>query len=97
MATVSDLVPGDIVASGPGRAIFVQRAPHPLYPGLVLVVWRMADGSWSHDALSACQHVGDTLPSTYAMRRSALRAALNGFEGRDAAAVLLMLRGGDGG
>lgn len=78
MTTVAGMTPGDRVSipGGEGAATFVQRAPHPLYPHLCLVVWRMPDGSWSHDALAAAQDVGEVLPATPDGRRQALRQAL---------------------
>lgn len=57
-------------------AVYVTQAEHPLYAGLRLVVWRLDDGGWSHDALRPDQDVGtavDTVPYQRVMR---LRAAL---------------------
>jgi len=65
-ATVSALSPGDrIVQDGPEgmvSAVFVAQAPHPLYPGLRLVIWKLDDGSWSFDALRPGQEVGQWEP-----------------------------------
>lgn len=41
---------------------FVAQCPHPLYPSLQLVIWRLHDGTWSHDALSPNQDVGEPMP-----------------------------------
>ena len=57
MATVASLIPGDLVRNGDMEAVFIARVPHPLYPGLQLVTWRLGDG-WSFDALDARQEVG---------------------------------------
>lgn len=76
---VCDLLPGDVVwhEAIPGvEAIFVQRAEHPLYPGLQLVVWRMNDGTWSHDALADAQDVGNVTLATPEERTANLRRAL---------------------
>lgn len=78
MTTVADLASGMRVRV-PGEtdaATFVQRAPHPLWPHLQLVVWRLPGGAWSHDALHAAQEVGEVLPSTAEERTQALRRAL---------------------
>jgi hypothetical protein len=58
---VIDLIPGvKILDTFTGKShTYVAQCRHPLYRGLQLVVWRMADGSWSHDALSCVQDVGD--------------------------------------
>lgn len=67
MTTVGDLEPGD-VAHGEfdmhgraGLALFVARTDHPVYNGLDLVVWRMGDGRWSHDALDPRQDIGTVI------------------------------------
>lgn len=75
MTTVAELVPGDRITLFQTSATFVQRASHPLYPELQLVIWRMADDSWSHDALDARQHVGDVQRQTAEQRRETLRRA----------------------
>lgn len=80
-ARVSDLQPGDTLAlsqAHPVTAIHVATVdPHPLYPGTCLVVWRMSDGSWSHDSLSPDQVVGAVdAPRTETERSQRLRAAL---------------------
>jgi len=81
MATVADLLPGDLVTNSIESAVFIACTPHPLYSGLMFVTWRLADGSWSHDALSAAQEVGDVTPADFAARRERLRAALTGKDG----------------
>lgn len=80
MTMVKDLVPGDAVWiewSG-GEATFVVATRHPLYaPPLRLVVWKMPDGSWSHDALDERQDVGQVVEPTDARaREDRLREAL---------------------
>lgn len=55
---VNELRPGDEVIFGGGRATFVATEPHPKYPSLRLVIWRLDDGSWSLDALDPWQVVG---------------------------------------
>lgn len=78
MARVMDLVPGDEITLALDSAVFVARTEHPLYVGLDLVVWRMADGSWSHDALNRHQDVGQVTPSDHVTRIGRLRSALHG-------------------
>lgn len=78
---VRDLEPGDVVEAFPGaRALYVTRTPHPLHPGLELVVWRLDTGEWSLDALSADQHVGELVdpPASPDARRDRLRAGIIG-------------------
>lgn len=58
MTTVQNLVPGDLVENSGASALFVAQTEHPIWPSLQLVIWRMPDGSWSHDALDARQDVG---------------------------------------
>lgn len=78
MSTVADLIAGDVVRLGDDSATFVARTRHPLWPNLELVVWRMADGSWSHDALHIGQHVGEAQPSDTFARIAELRRVLLG-------------------
>lgn len=79
MTAVMALLPGDeITILGFRSAVFVAQTEHPLYPPLRLVVWRLEDGSWSHDALDLRQDVGQLTPSTPEDREARLRAALLG-------------------
>lgn len=75
---VSELTPGDTIKAFAGlQATYVAQTEHPIWPWLRLVVWRMPDGSWSHDALSPQQDVGEPQPSD---REANLKAALLGPE-----------------
>ena len=80
MTTVRELVPGDVVNGPLGiiSATFVASTDHPLYEGLQLVIWRMSDGSWSHDALRGDQEVGEPVSTDPDTRTAALRRALLG-------------------
>lgn len=82
MATVSNLIPGDLVTMADQSATFVARTQHPIWNHLQLVVWRMPAGhpvgDWSHDALDARQDVGEVAPATHEQRVNRLRAALLG-------------------
>lgn len=78
MTNVEELVPGMKVNLAGDQATFVARTTHPLWPSLQLVVWRMRDGGWSHDALDARQDVGTVVPSTAYERDMNLREALLG-------------------
>ena len=78
MATVMQLVPGDLVTSGPESALFVTRTIHADHPHLMLVVWQLSDGTWSFDALHPDQQVGQVTPSTIRERTDRLRTALTG-------------------
>lgn len=63
-------------------ATFVGRIhQHPLYPDLSLVIWRLGDGTWSHDALHPDQEVGDAEPASGETLRANLRTALLGRAG----------------
>lgn len=79
--TVRSLVPGDIVvdpATGK-RHTFVVECVHPIWRELALVVWKMADGTWMHDALGWDQEIfGQVEESTPQQRMEALRRALLG-------------------
>jgi hypothetical protein len=77
MSTVADLTPGDLVTHDSGEsATFLARTRHPLWPHLELVVWRLADGSWSHDALHISQYIGQIQPADIFARNQRLRTAL---------------------
>lgn len=79
MTTVEELMPGDRVVHAEDSAIFVARTTHPIWPHLQLVVWRMEDRSWSHDALSAHQEIFGTVEQASADERMLrLRRALLG-------------------
>ncbi len=79
MSTVADLIPGDIVdVPVAGAGTFVARCQHPIWPHLQLVIWRLADGTWSLDALDARQYVGHARPANHLDRDLALRHALLG-------------------
>lgn len=61
-------------------AVYVTQAQHPIWPHLQLVVWRLVDGTWSHDVLDSRQFVGTVAPSTAGERQKRLKAALLGGE-----------------
>ncbi len=72
------LLPGDKVElPGTSRwAIYVGRViPHPIYPTLALVIWRLDDGTWSHDALDPQQDVGNVTTRSNDKRQANLRWA----------------------
>lgn len=77
---VLNLMPGmEISIPGfPSRppAIFIARCNHPYYEGLQLVIWRLADGTISLDALNVMQDVGTAGESTPTERRDNLHRAL---------------------
>ena len=60
---VCELVVGDVVSlPGTDRSgTFLGRSDHPKYPTLQAAVWRMENGEWFIDALSALQEVGDVV------------------------------------
>lgn len=63
---VLDLTPGmqfKDVSRGNGLNTFIARCPHPYYPGLDLVIWRLCDGELSLDALSPMQELGECVPA----------------------------------
>src|SRR5690554_7124055 len=78
MTAVAELLPGDLVTNAGQSATFITHTAHPLWPHLRLVIWRMADGTWYHDALDARQQVGEVEPADLFARRSRLQAALLG-------------------
>jgi hypothetical protein len=71
-------MPGQIVEVGGRSATFVGAMPHPIWPVLRLVIWKMDDGEWSHDALDSRQWVGEAQPSTSDERLINLSKALLG-------------------
>lgn len=79
--TVMELQPGDLVNHGSHSATFVARTVHPIWPHLMLVIWRVPEslglpGNWSHDALDPRQVVGTVTPSSHAERAERLHDAL---------------------
>jgi hypothetical protein len=80
MATVRELLPGDLVELDDQSAVFICRVKHPLHPKLMLVVWRLHFGpdDWSFDALSMDQEVGQVLRATNEERNHLLRSVLIG-------------------
>jgi hypothetical protein len=66
---VQDLEPGMTIQNGPMSAIFIAKAHHPKYPGLMLVIWKLDSGIFSFDALSPHQEVGDLLPNPIGAQR----------------------------
>lgn len=79
MTAVIHLVPGNVVRDPQGAEhTYVAQTPHPLYRSLQLVIWPLADGTWSFDALSPMRDVGQVLPFTPATLTERLRAALLG-------------------
>jgi hypothetical protein len=85
---VAELRPGDVVEQAGQEglpATFIIRTEHPIWPKLSLVVWKLWDGSWSFDALSDAQEVGQLSPSDHGTRQERLRNALYGrIPGRSA-------------
>jgi hypothetical protein len=78
-ARVMDLRPGDLVTKWMRSACYIQSCAHPLFDHpMQLVIWRLDDGSWSHDALLPEQVVGQVHVSTLQERQQRLRAALLG-------------------
>ena len=75
MATVAELIPGDLVTQAGMSGVFISRSAHPIWPYLMLVTWRLHD-RWSLDALDPMQEVGEVVPSAIAERQARLRAAL---------------------
>ena len=80
MTTVAELTPGDVVKVGypQTQGTFIARTRHPLWPHLELVIWRLSDGSWSHDALDIRQDIGQVQPSDIFSRKAQLQRALLG-------------------
>lgn len=80
MTKVKELTAGDKVELAGHSAIFVTEGPHPLYPKLRLVVWRVDGREWSFDALSAEQEVGEVVQGeTAETRNKRLRQILMGI------------------
>lgn len=78
MSRVIDLVPGCRVTVDQikATATYIAQTRHPLWPHLQLVIWKLDDGTWSHDALSPMQDVGRIEPFTAEQLQRNLRAAL---------------------
>jgi len=78
MATVRELLPGDLVTAPDGAAaVFLTACPHPVYHHLLLVIWRMGDGNVRLDALHPGDEVGDIEPIESAARANRLDDALH--------------------
>jgi hypothetical protein len=77
-AVVHLLRPGDVVEHAGERACHVAHLPHPIFSGLLLVIWMLErdGGSYSFDALNALQEVGELVTQTTQERARSLRRAL---------------------
>jgi hypothetical protein len=74
---VIDLIPGDLIHFSGRSSVFVARTEHPYYLGFAMVIWRMDQGDWSHDALLPNQELsGEVESATDEERRSRLFTAL---------------------
>jgi hypothetical protein len=85
---VIDLMPGDRLNFGDEAGTLLVQTPHPLYPGLQLVIWYLhGAGVWSFDALSPGQQLHGELVdaplglSTPTKREAHLREILHGTKG----------------
>jgi len=74
------LIPGDIVTDPLGNEhIFIGSIrPHPLWVTLDMVIWKLADGTWSFDALHPLQDVGEPKQVKSSERVQQVRYALLG-------------------
>lgn len=61
-----DLTPGDVFVPDTGHKVFTKKdgitfighiTPHPFYPHLWMVIWRMPNGNVSMDALNPLQEI----------------------------------------
>jgi hypothetical protein len=65
MTTVRDLRPGEVIElHGDCATVVAVHHPHPKYPTLSMVIWRVFEGPlfkarWSVDALDPRQEVGE--------------------------------------
>jgi hypothetical protein len=75
---VEDLTPGDVLVDVFGTGIVIAVVhPHPLYPGLSLVIWWLpGEKRHSFDALSPRQELGGELDTT--SRELSFRRAIRG-------------------
>jgi hypothetical protein len=76
MSTVRDLKPGDLVTSARARRVFITSCPHPVFHHLVLVIWRLGNGSLRLDELLPGDEVGAVQPIEPAARAERLADAL---------------------
>lgn len=81
---VADLTPGDLIGNAGQAALYVTQSQHPIWPSLRLVIWRLSDGTWSFDALSADQEVGERLSRNEPPGRRELRLRDALLDGSDA-------------
>jgi hypothetical protein len=78
MATVEELLPGDLVSEPDGTAaVFLTACPHPVWHHLLLVIWRMkADDTVRLDAMYPQQEAGEVQPIEPAARADRLKDEL---------------------
>lgn len=80
---IRELLPGDRVSGGAGggfATLISWSTPHPMWPGLALVVWRMRDGRLQLDALDP-EYTAPTVhrvEQTEDQRMASLRSAIDG-------------------
>lgn len=77
MTTVRELLPGDLVTSTPSRPVFIGAFPHPIRHHLLLVIWRLNDGSIRLHAARPDGEVGAVEPIEPAARAARLAEALH--------------------
>jgi hypothetical protein len=82
VATVQELLPGDLVTHGLQSATFIASGRHPKYTGLALVIWKLNDGTWSTDALYWHQYVGEVTFSTHEQRWNRIQEAFRDSQHR---------------
>jgi hypothetical protein len=75
---IQDLVPGDLVRDPitDEEHTFIACVNHPSWPVFALVIWHLADHTWSHDALVPDFDISGVVSQTTTERCHNLRAAL---------------------
>ena len=77
MATVKDLLPGDLVTIGGRRAVFITWCLHPVWEHMRLVIWRLDDDSIRLATMRSGDEVGTVQPIELAARAARLNEALH--------------------
>lgn len=57
---------------------FIAKCPHPYYDGLELVIWRLANGELSFDALRPQQElIGEVIPGSREAWKQNVKVAMS--------------------
>lgn len=78
MATVQELLPGDLVNRRGENSVFIASGLHPGLDPLLMVIWKADDGEWALGVMSPDDEAGDVHPSSSGLRWERIMEAFRG-------------------